>query len=112
MTDPKTDMLDDLFAQARELTPTPSDDLFARVLAGAVIPPAATVVARPHGIGAKFLGLLGGWPAVGGLAAATFAGVWVGVAPPAAVEDYTAALWGDEITVSIFADTTVYAGDL
>lgn len=30
----------------------------------------------------QFLRVLGGWPAMGGLAAACAAGVWIGVAPP------------------------------
>jgi hypothetical protein len=51
---------------------------------------------------------VGGWPALSGLAAATVAGVWVGVAPPTSVEDWTAALVGDELSVSLFATETAF----
>ncbi|MWD30223.1 hypothetical protein E0K89_022405, partial [Aquicoccus sp. SCR17] len=37
---------------------------------------------------------LGGWPALGGLTAATLAGVWLGVSPPQGVSDPVAAWLG------------------
>jgi len=39
------------------------------------------------GIWQQMLGMLGGWPAVGGLAAACAAGVWLGVSPPQFLPD-------------------------
>lgn len=105
MTNPNDDMLDDLFAQARSVNPVPSDALLTRVIADAdAAQPrrAAVSVARP-GILARILEAIGGWPAASGLAAATVAGIWVGVAPPASVQDITAAMMGDELSISLFA---------
>lgn len=108
MTNPNDDMLDDLFAQASAQPPAqPSDDLIARVLADAasVQPaPAAHVIGQP-GLWARIMDAIGGWPALGGLAAATVAGIWVGVAPPASVSDLTARLMGDTVSVDLFSTT-------
>ncbi|WP_242650942.1 hypothetical protein [Yoonia tamlensis] len=110
MTDRNDDMLEDIFAQARAVAPAPSDDLIARVLAGATLPQAAPKPAAPRrSIGQQLLDLLGGWTSVGGLVTATCAGVWIGVAPPSAVQDYTAAYFGDEISVSIFSEDAIFA---
>jgi hypothetical protein len=108
MTNPNDDMLDDLFAQARAQPPgSPSDDLIARVLADAagVQPaPSAHVISQP-GLWSRIMDTIGGWPALGGLAAATVAGIWVGVAPPTPVSDLTAHLMGDVVTVDLFSAT-------
>jgi hypothetical protein len=108
-------MLDDLFAQARDTTPVPSDALMARVItdADAAQPrPVAASVTRP-GVVARILDAIGGWPAVSGLAMATVAGIWVGVAPPASVQDMTAAMMGDELSIDLFAtDFILDAGAL
>lgn len=107
MTDPNDDMLDDIFAQARSVAPVPSDTLIARVLADAVPPvPTRTRQVR-RGLLARLLEVIGGWPAMGGLATATVAGIWVGVAPPASVADLMATLIGDEISVSLFSTDLV-----
>ena len=105
MTNPNDDTLNDLFAQARGTTSAPSDDLVARVLADAAAmqPTQATSASPRIGLWARLLDVIGGWPAVSGLAAATVAGIWVGVAPPPSVEDMTAQLIGDEISVSLFS---------
>ncbi|KJZ20922.1 hypothetical protein [Loktanella sp. S4079] len=113
MTDHNDDMLEDIFAQARSIAPRPSDDLMARVLAEAVIPQApVTARVAPRSLTERVMDLLGGWPAVSGLVTATCAGIWFGVAPPAAVQDYAAAYFGDEVSMSIFSEDTLYvAGD-
>ena len=105
MTNPNDDRLDDLFTQARATTPVPSNDLMARVLADAdaMQPQKPAGASAPMGLWARMLDAVGGWPAMGGLAAATVAGIWVGVAPPASVEDLTASLIGDEVSVSLFS---------
>jgi hypothetical protein len=106
MTNPNDDMLDDLFAQARGLDAQPSDALMARILTDAdnvqtaMQPEQAAVASGPW---TRFLDALGGWPAVSGLAAATVAGIWIGVAPPSSVQDLTASLMGDEVTVDLFS---------
>lgn len=102
MTDPNDDMLDDLFATARAVAPDPSDELVARVLADAGSISQPPVAQR--GLWAPLLDMIGGWPAMGGLAAATIAGIWIGVAPPASVQDFTASTFGQPVTVSIFAE--------
>ena len=104
MTNPNEDMLEDIFAKARAATPAPADDLMKRVLADADAlqprPSAASVPAM--GIWSRMLDAIGGWPAAGGLVAATVAGIWVGIAPPASVEDLTATMIGDEVSISLF----------
>ncbi len=115
MTNPNENMLDDLFAQARATAPAPSDDLMARVLADAdaMLPGQPAAVAPQMGLWARLLDMIGGWPSVSGLAAATVAGVWVGVAPPSTVEDLTATMIGDEVSISLFsADLMLGAGAL
>lgn len=107
MTDPTNDMLEDLFAQARAVAPHPSDALVARVLAdagNAALSEPTPKAAPQLGFLARFMDMIGGWPAIGSLAAATVAGVWVGVAPPVSVEDFTASTFGDPVTIGIFAD--------
>ena len=108
MTDLNDDILDDIFAQARAVAPTPSDDLIARVLAGATVPQSARQPAPRRSLGQQVLDLLGGWTAVSGLVTATCAGVWIGVSPPASVQDYTATYFGDEISVSIFNEDAIF----
>ena len=110
MTNPNDDMLDDLFAQARDVAPVPSDALMARVMAdadAAQLRAVAVPVAAP-GVIARILDAIGGWPAVSGLAMATVAGIWVGVAPPASVQDVTAAMMGDEVSFNLFATDLVF----
>ncbi|WP_234417106.1 hypothetical protein [Loktanella sp. Alg231-35] len=106
MTNPNDDMLDDLFGQARAQQPVaPSDDLIARVLAdaaGVQHAPIAQVADQP-GAWARIMDAIGGWPALSGLAAATVAGVWVGIAPPSSVSDLTASLMGDAVSVDLFS---------
>ena len=106
MTNPNDDMLDDMFAQVRSVQSDPSDALTARVLADAVAVQAASVAVQtvpPRGLWARMLDGIGGWPAVSGLAAATIAGVWIGVAPPSSMQDLTASFIGDEVSVNLFS---------
>lgn len=118
MTDPQKNhdrLADDLLAQARAQAAEPGDDLIARVLADAAAyqpQPDQTAAAsgreavlgaRP-GLWAQMMEVIGGWPALGSLGTATVAGIWIGVAPPAAVLDLTAALVGDEVSVAMYTD--------
>lgn len=78
------------FAAARRLDVRMPAALEARMLADAALVQAARAAPAPAsrqpGAGAGLLGqlvrVLGGWPTMGGLAAACAAGVWIGVAPP------------------------------
>lgn len=110
MKNPNDDMLNDLFAEVREVKPVPSDALMMRVLADgdAVQLGAATRPAVQPGLWTRMMDMVGGWPAVSGLAAATVAGIWVGVAPPASVSDMTASLIGDEVSISLFSTDLMF----
>ena len=78
------DPLDEFFEAARRTAPEPSAELLSRVARDAaaetVRRQAAQSRLRPVWRGV-FDGL-GGWPALAGLATATVAGVWIGVADP------------------------------
>ncbi|MDH3262385.1 MAG: dihydroorotate dehydrogenase [Paracoccaceae bacterium] len=86
-------MLEEALGLARAEAARPAPEAFlARVLADAAreAPPApAQARAAPPRLGrlAAALAALGGWPALGGLATAGVAGLWLGLSPPAAVED-------------------------
>ena len=98
-------MLDDLFAQARQLAPVPDAALTARVLADAARP---VPVPRPP---QSFWAQLGGWPALGGLATATIAGIWIGIASPSVVADYAAALLGEPVSLGLSPEEFLLAGE-
>lgn len=112
--------LDALLAEARAVSPVPSADLVARVLAdadralageaGPELAVAPVVAARA---GRGWLSALGGWPAMGGLMASAVVGVWIGAAPPAALADTAAGLagtiWGEGVAVAVGADDDPFA---
>lgn len=78
------DPLDDFFEAGRADAPMPDAALMARVLADADAQTAARAASaqpRESWLRAVLRGL-GGWPTVAGLATATAAGVWIGVALP------------------------------
>ena len=109
--------LDDFFDAARAEAPVPSAALLGRVLADAGAEQAAWpvrgAVAAPArgGVLAAILGLLGGWPAVAGMASAAVAGLWIGVAAP----DTVTGLAGlsSATTATATADSASYElGDL
>ena len=86
----------------------PDDALLARVLADADevqagFAPVPTTRPVTGSLWERLRDGLGGWPAVSGLAAATVAGIWIGVAPPASVADVTATFFGEELTVPLVA---------
>lgn len=77
--------LDIFFEAARSQAPAPSPDLLARVLAEAeamqAAPPHPAPAPRPR-FAARLYRLLGGWPAMAGLASAVLTGIWIGTALP------------------------------
>jgi hypothetical protein len=80
---PDTDpLLDDHFAAARAKSPAPDDAFLARLEADArqmqPAPPRPTASGRLR----QLVEVLGGWPAMGGLATASLVGLWIGVASP------------------------------
>jgi hypothetical protein len=79
-----TDPLAEFFAAAQNDMPEPSAALLARILGDAEAEiaqraaPARTVPRARAAVWLEILALLGGWRALGGLATATLAGVWIG----------------------------------
>ena len=83
MSDDKDlDALDDLFAKARADQPAPSDALLTRIAADAADWQPDPRPEPRRGLMAELLDALGGWPALGGLATATMAGLYLGFAQP------------------------------
>jgi hypothetical protein len=112
----RDDDLDDLFAAARADTLVPSDALMARIAADAASVAAArrrpAVRAQRGGLLSGLFAALGGWPALGGLAAATVAGFWIGVAPPVGLQSLTSTVFGDvDVTVSLFASDDIVGSE-
>lgn len=104
MTDADRDVtgLDGFFAAARNETAALPEALEARMLADAAqVHRARAAPARRRQATAgpirQLLAALGGWPAVGGLAAACAAGVWLGFAPPASLSDPVAAVMQSQV---------------
>lgn len=105
MHDPKDDFLDGLFAEARVPNDAPNDDLMARVLADAsAARPTAEIVPPSGSFLSGLLDLCGGWPALSGVAAAGVAGLWVGLAPPEAVEGWVAEMIGAQTELTLLPD--------
>lgn len=119
MTDPKTDKhsalemaaLDALLADLAALPVEPAEpDLIGRILADAEVAQAAHAHRGPAVSSASnvepsgwrgWLDALGGWPALGGLTAAAVTGLWIGVAPPAAVDDLMAGVLGETVSLDL-----------
>jgi len=101
----KPDMLDDLFELARDQSAAPDDALMDRILADAADVTRGGHAARVS-VWDSFLEMIGGWPTVGGLAAAGVAGIWVGVAPPETLTIWTADLIGTPVTIDLLSDTS------
>jgi hypothetical protein len=84
-TDPDMTELDALLAQARDIdTPTP---LMGRVLEDALAQQPVPRLRVAPTIWAQLANVLGGWQGMGGLVAATCAGLWIGISPPQALPE-------------------------
>lgn len=96
MTDPDDTRIDALLRDVAATRPKVPDALMAAVLRDAArVQPAPLPRAQPRpGLWQTIMDLVGGWPALGGLAAAGVAGVWLGIAPPVALEGAAAAALG------------------
>ena len=88
MTDANRDFteLEAFFAEARQGADQMPVGLMGRIMADADRVQTGfgerTTPVRTPGLWAQIMQVLGGWPAMGGLAAACAAGVWIGLAPP------------------------------
>ena len=89
--------LDDLFARARAAGPVPSAGLIARIEADAAAQSGRRVVLRRprRSRWAGLVAALGGGAVLAGLATATLAGVWIGVAQPASLRTLTDTVSGE-----------------
>lgn len=91
--------LDAFFDAARRSPAAPSRDMLARVLADAETVRTVACASRPRQVRpAPIRDLLGGWPAMAGLAAATLIGLWTGAGLPLAVPGVTDATYLVDIT--------------
>lgn len=98
--------LDALLAEvAASPVEVPGDELVARILADAGAAQADTaeapVLAPATPAWRGWLDALGGWPTLGGLTAAAVTGLWIGVAPPAAVDDLVANVLGETMSLDL-----------
>jgi hypothetical protein len=112
MTDPIDDAaLEALFDEVRGETPVVSDDLMARILSDAehALPSTPVESEEVPGFWAQIFGGIGGWPAISGLAAATVAGVWIGVAPPDGLNTLASSYFGTSVTVDFLPDYDILA---
>lgn len=108
MTDPDMKALDAALADIADQHPQVPDALMTAVLRDAAhLQPRALVQPDPVGLWQAFLELIGGWPAVSGLAAAGVAGVWMGIAPPVALETAAAQMLGTTQVVDLFGTDTL-----
>ena len=87
-------MLETMLGEMARQAPTPDDALLQRIMADAdgVIAdqqPSPTKPVQSGGVFADILAALGGWTAVAGLSTAAVAGLWIGVAPPGALSDFS-----------------------
>tara|TARA_R110002049_G_scaffold137350_2_gene297329 strand:- start:10692 stop:11078 length:387 start_codon:yes stop_codon:yes gene_type:complete len=101
--DPDSDItaLEDVFAVARAAPPRPSDTLQQRVLADAYgLQPSVGPTAGTAPFWAALWRTLGGAPGLGGLATAAGIGVWLGIAPPAAVPDLAGEIFATEAALA------------
>jgi len=104
MTDRATELVDALLADAAEVQADVPDHLMAAVLRDAdAVQPAAKPAPSP-GLWDAVLDMIGGWSAVGGLATAGVAGIWLGVAPPVALEAVAADFVGTSTAVDLFGN--------
>lgn len=94
--------LEALFDQARSAPPEVPEGLMQRVIAD------AAAQQSPASVWSRLIDTLGGLPGLGGLATATFVGIWLGVAPPAQLPD----LAGQILGIETYTADDLDAGDL
>lgn len=89
------DIVESMLAEAERKRGHPSRALTARVLAQALAVQPAPATLAPFNW-RRWVDGLGGWQAIGGLAAACCVGFWIGLSPPEGVVDAGALLLGAE----------------
>lgn len=102
------EIFDALMAEARASDVNVSDDFMARVLSDAEVlqsnPGVADLEIAPASMWSQFMSVIGGWPALGGVAAAGVAGLWLGLAPTATLDGFAADIVGGTTSVSFIQD--------
>lgn len=101
--------LEELFGAARRTVPEPDPaflDTLVQDAARAAEPQSRVPTPRRVSLTEQVLAVLGGWTGMGGLAAATLAGVWIGVAPPNGLPDPL------DIVSGNFSEATYFGGGL
>ncbi|MEM7596993.1 MAG: hypothetical protein AAF382_04790 [Pseudomonadota bacterium] len=110
------DPLEAEFAALKRVAEPPSDDLMARVMADADAVQAQILTPLPKArVSAlsRVMDVIGGWPTLAGMATAGMAGVWIGVAQPAALlEGSQALLYGDANAALVDLDPSFGFSDL
>jgi len=116
MADDKEELvmnLDDLFETVRRQGEPMPDGLTARVLADAAAVQSefakAPQVAAAPGLWQQLLSAVGGWPAMGGLATACAAGLWLGFAPPLSLPDPVQLVQQSQSDLDLFFEESMYA---
>jgi hypothetical protein len=118
--------LEELFATARRTRPDAPVALQAAILADAVLlqktrnevlaaQQTAGRHSTAHRLWRQFAAAVGGWPAVGGMAAASLTGLWIGLAPPSflpdPVERFAAFSSGSQLITDLGYDVSLLMGD-
>lgn len=106
-----TERVDRLLAQVRAADARPDADFLARMVALAEAaqpqaPPLPRPAPSPTGRG---LFALFGWPALGGMVAATVAGFWLGVTPPDGLSAWAAEVAGQVVDIGFYGEEDVLA---
>lgn len=95
-------------AVGREARVKPTSDLMARIMVDALAEmptKEAPVARRGVGLRARVVSLFGGWGSMGGLVAATLAGVWIGFAAPGPLAALTTDVLDTTATSTVTVDT-------
>ncbi|CUH87983.1 hypothetical protein PH5382_01914 [Phaeobacter sp. CECT 5382] len=119
--------LDDLFAVARHTPPRMSQDLTAAILSDAANvlderakTAAVSFVSAQQDQGVRrlwrqFTSAVGGWPALGGMVAASLSGLWIGLAPPSFLPDPVAQIAelsnGSQLISNLGYDVSLLIGE-
>ena len=101
------------FQAARRETPPLPDGLAARILGDADQVQAGFGTsekdATGRGLWQQVMQMLGGWPSIGGLAAACAAGMWIGLAPPSFLPDPMQLVTGAQADIDLFGGDDLVA---
>lgn len=115
MTKPDEKALEDFFAEARSVEFSPSEDLLERVVADANDVHVGQLVIRPSNVGSsiwpQFMDFIGGWPSLGGVAAAGITGLWLGLVPTASLDGFAAGLLGETTSISFMQEYDIFGED-